>query len=63
MTVRRLQKECLDLPPKLAPVNLTAVLPSSLAYLTAWPCDRPQPGTSSVNAGRLRQNLASIPGI
>ena len=34
-----------------AAVNLTAVLPDDLAYLTAWPCDRAKPGTSSVNAG------------
>ncbi len=33
-----------------ASVNLTAVAPSALAYLTAWACDRDQPPTSSVNA-------------
>ncbi|MGB8858571.1 MAG: hypothetical protein WCC60_04915 [Ilumatobacteraceae bacterium] len=31
-------------------LNLTAVAPGALAYLTAWPCDRDQPATSSVNA-------------
>jgi hypothetical protein len=31
-------------------LNLTAVAPDGLAYLTAWPCDRDRPPTSSVNA-------------
>ena len=32
-----------------AMLNLTAADPSASGYLTAWPCDQPQPLTSSVN--------------
>ena len=35
-----------------AAVNLTMVSPAADGYITAWPCDQPQPATSNVNAMR-----------
>lgn len=42
-------------------VNLTSAN-SEPGYLTAWPCDRPRPGTSAVNpqAGTAVANLADV---
>jgi hypothetical protein len=35
-----------------AALNLTMVSPAADGYVTAWPCDQPQPATSNVNAAR-----------
>jgi hypothetical protein len=44
-------------------VNLTAVDPTANGYLTAYPCDRTQRDTSSVNyrAGATRAGMAVVP--
>ena len=43
-------------------VNLTAVAPATAGYMTAFPCGRPQPATSSLNfaAGETRPNNAIV---
>ena len=43
-------------------VNVTAVAPDGPGYLTAYPCESPRPGTSSVNyvAGEVRANNAIV---
>jgi alpha-tubulin suppressor-like RCC1 family protein len=39
-------------------LNVTAVFPEALGFLTVWPCDEPRPATSNVNyaAGEVRPN-------
>ena len=57
-----------DLAPALAPrstaiaLNLTAVAPSAAGFLTAYPCARGRPDTSSLNfaAGETRPNNAIV---
>jgi len=44
-------------------VNLTGVLPDETGWIRAFPCDAPEPTTSSLNprVGRARANSAIIP--
>lgn len=43
-------------------VNVTAAGPDANGHLTVWPCNQPQPATSSLNytAGRTRANSATV---